>query len=161
WAGNQGKSARWVTSRPGASPLDIATPWLRAPVFDTPAIMPAVRGPGNSVAWTAGAAGAPPHHHDGPLMHVLAIGTDPDLARPPELALGDALQRQLKYASILDDYQMIVRTVGGRPFRLRPAPNFGILASGSRHRATFPFDAFAQGLRLDRQHRFDLVSTED
>ena len=44
---------------------------------------------------------------------VLAIGTDADLARPPAQALGDALQRQLKYASILTDYQMVVRTLGG------------------------------------------------
>jgi glycosyltransferase involved in cell wall biosynthesis len=92
---------------------------------------------------------------------LLAIGTDADLARPLERALGDALQRQLKYASILTDYQMIVRTIGGQPYQLRPAPNFGILASGSRHRATFPFDAFRLGLRLHKHTPFDLVSTED
>ena len=94
-------------------------------------------------------------------LRVLAIGTDADLARPAGLALGDALQRQLKYAGLLADYQMIVRTVGGKPYRLRPGGGFGVIASGSHNRATFPLDAYQLGLGLHRQTPFDLVSTED
>jgi glycosyltransferase involved in cell wall biosynthesis len=94
-------------------------------------------------------------------LRLLAIGTDADLARPPGLALGDALQRQLKYARILADYRMIVRTLGGRSYRLRPGDRFGVIASGSRNRAAFPFDAYRLGLILHREAPFDLVSTED
>ena len=46
-------------------------------------------------------------------LRLLAIGTDPALVRPADQAFGDAHQRQLKYAGILAEYRMIVRTLGG------------------------------------------------
>lgn len=99
------------------------------------------------------------HQHHG--LRLLAIGTDADLARPPDQALGDAHQRQLKYASILADYHLIVRTLGGQRATLRPGPGLTVHTSASRSRALFPLDAFAIGARLHRIIGFDLVSTED
>ena len=94
-------------------------------------------------------------------LRLLAIGTDPDLARPAEAAVGDALQRQRKYASILDAYHMIVRTGGGERLLIPDPSGFIRHTSASRNRATFPFDAYRIGLALHRSHRFDLVSAED
>src|SRR6187551_2537013 len=37
-------------------------------------------------------------------LRLLAIGTDPSLIHPADVAFGDAHQRQLQYASILDQY---------------------------------------------------------
>ena len=56
---------------------------------------------------------------------------------------------------------MLVRTVGGRRYRLRPGPGFTVHATASRGRATFPLDAFVQGSGLHRAVGFDLVSTDD
>ena len=79
-------------------------------------------------------------------LRLLAIGTDPDLARPPAAAIGDAHQRQLKYASILANYQMIVRTVGGVPRVLSASAGFTVHTSASSNRLVFPIDAFRQGM---------------
>src|SRR5918911_1590683 len=76
-------------------------------------------------------------------------------------AVGDAHQRQLKYASILADYHLVVRTVGGRRFSRCWGAGFTAHATASPNRATFPIDAFRLGGRLHRAIRFDLLSTED
>jgi glycosyltransferase involved in cell wall biosynthesis len=94
-------------------------------------------------------------------LRLLAIGTDADLAKPPSLAVGDALQRQLKYARILADYHMLVRTVGGARSSFLAGPGFTVHTTASRNRALFPLAAFALGARLERRLQFDLVSTED
>ena len=94
-------------------------------------------------------------------LRALAIGTDADLAKPSSGAVGDAHQRQLKYASILADYHLVVRTVGGRRFSRCWGAGFTAHATASPNRATFPVDAFRLGARLHRRYRFDLVSTED
>lgn len=94
-------------------------------------------------------------------LRLLAIGTDADLAKPPSQAVGDVHQRQLKYAGILAEYRMLVRTVGGRPAARPLGPRFTVHTTASLNRATFPLDAFALGGRLHRAVRFDLVSTED
>src|SRR5206468_8586925 len=81
-------------------------------------------------------------------LRALAIGTDPDLAKPANNALGDAHQRQLKYASILADYHMLVRTVGGRRSSRCWGAGFTVHATASPNRASFPLDAFRLGGRL-------------
>ena len=63
-------------------------------------------------------------------VRLLAIGTDAALAQPASEAFGDAHQRQLKYASILQRYDMVVRTLGGKRRVLSPAANFSIHTSG-------------------------------
>ena len=92
---------------------------------------------------------------------LLAIGTDASLVRPAERAFGDAHQRQLAYARILDEYRMVVRTLGGDRRPVRQAPNFVVHPSASRGRGLFPCDAFRLGGALHRRLGFDLVSTED
>jgi glycosyltransferase involved in cell wall biosynthesis len=96
-----------------------------------------------------------------PDLRLLAIGTDTDLAKPAEKAVGDAHQRQLKYASILSDYHMVLRTVGGRRSSFRPETGFTVHTTASRNRALFPFDAYRLGGALHGAIGFSLVSTED
>jgi glycosyltransferase involved in cell wall biosynthesis len=94
-------------------------------------------------------------------LRLLAIGTDTSLVKPPTTAFGDAHQRQSKYATILDQYRMIVRTLGGDRRAIRHADNFLVQPSASRSRAAFTHDAYLIGGALHRRLGFDLVSTED
>ena len=94
-------------------------------------------------------------------LRLLAIGTDPSLIHPADVAFGDAHQRQLQYASMLDQYRMIVRTVGGDRRAIPHAPNFVVHPSASRNRGLFTHDAYLVGSALHRRFGFDLVSTED
>jgi glycosyltransferase involved in cell wall biosynthesis len=91
----------------------------------------------------------------------LAIGTDASLVQPADRAFGDAHQRQLKYAGILDEYRMVVRTLGGDRHPVLHAPSFAVYPTASRSRGVFPRDAAALGAALHGQVRFDVVSTED
>ncbi len=94
-------------------------------------------------------------------LHLLAVGTDPSLVRPAAGAFGDAHQRQLKYATILHEYRMVVRTLGGDREPVSHAPNFAVYPSASRSRGLFPRDAVRIGAALHRRLRFHVVSTED
>ena len=77
------------------------------------------------------------------------------------MAFGDAHQRQRKYASILDQYRMVVRTLGGDRRAVVHADNFVVHPSASRSRTTFSHDAYLVGGAVQRRLGFDLVSTED
>ncbi|MFN0071078.1 MAG: glycosyltransferase [Chloroflexota bacterium] len=94
-------------------------------------------------------------------VRLLAIGTDVALAQPAAVAFGDAHQRQLKYASILERYDMVVRTMGGTRSSITAAQNFAIHTSASRSRGLFPLDAAQLGVTLGRVSRSTVVSTED
>ncbi len=94
-------------------------------------------------------------------LRLLAIGTDPSLVHPADSAFGDAHHRQLKYARILDEYRMIVRTLGGSRRAVVHADNFIVHPSASWRRETFPHEAYLTGGALHRRLGFDLVSTED
>jgi glycosyltransferase involved in cell wall biosynthesis len=94
-------------------------------------------------------------------VRLLAVGTDWALAQPPSQAFGDAHQRQLKYASILERYDMILRTLGGRRQVIEAASNFSIHTSASRSRGSYPIDAAQLGWRIGRQAASNVVSTED
>src|SRR3954451_19374105 len=96
-----------------------------------------------------------------PRLRLLAIGTDTSLVQPANVAFGDAHQRQRKYASILDQYRMVVRTLGGDRRPVRHADNFLVHPSASRSRGAFTHDAYLVGGALQRRLGFDLVSTED
>ena len=117
------------------------------------------------------------------VLRLLAVGTDASLVDPADVAFGDAHQRQLKYARILDEYRMVVRTLGGdrravvhgalaasEPPSAGSAvsasdgsgrPRFVVHPSASRSRGAFPNDAYLVGAALQRRIGFDLVSTED
>jgi glycosyltransferase involved in cell wall biosynthesis len=81
--------------------------------------------------------------------------------QPAAVAFGDAHQRQARYARILDQYRMIVRTLGGDRRAIRHADNFFVHPSASRSRGAFTHDAYLIGGALHRRVGFDLVSTED
>jgi glycosyltransferase involved in cell wall biosynthesis len=74
------------------------------------------------------------------------------------VAFGDG---QLKYASILSQYRMIVRTIGGERRAIQQGPGFVVHPSASPRRAAFTHDAYLIGSALQRRFGFDLVSTED
>jgi glycosyltransferase involved in cell wall biosynthesis len=94
-------------------------------------------------------------------LRLLAVGTDSSLVQPASIAFGDAHQRQRKYATILDQYRMIVRTLGGDRRAVAHADNFLVHPSASKHRGAFTHDAYLVGSALQRRLGFDLVSTED
>ncbi len=94
-------------------------------------------------------------------VRLLAIGTDAALAQPASKAFGDAHQRQLKYASILDRYDMILRTIGGQRQAIPVGQGFTVHTSGSRCRETYPIDAARMGNSIGRAARSNVVSTED
>jgi glycosyltransferase involved in cell wall biosynthesis len=94
-------------------------------------------------------------------LRVLALSTDPDLARPSDQAVGDALQRQRKYASLLREYHVVVRSVGGPRRPSRPAPGLTIHPTASRSRLHFLPDAYRLGVQIGKYAPLDLVSTED
>jgi glycosyltransferase involved in cell wall biosynthesis len=94
-------------------------------------------------------------------LRVLAIGTDPTLVQSADAVMGDAHQRQLRYARILDAYRMIVRTQGGSRRAIVHSPGFIVHPSASRTRGAFPHDAYLIGSALERRIGFDVVSTED
>jgi glycosyltransferase involved in cell wall biosynthesis len=92
---------------------------------------------------------------------LLAIGTDPALLGPAEEAFGDAHQRQRLYASVLDEYRMIVRTLDGETGAIDQGGGFWVHPCPTRNRATYPLGAATLGAALHTTSRFDLVSTED
>ena len=115
-------------------------------------------------------------------LRLLAIGTDASLVRPANVAFGDAHQRQLKYARILNEYRMVVRTLDGdrhavvhastastppgtassaREPTIASRPRFVVHPSSTLNRGAFPHDAYLIGAALQRRRGFDLVSTED
>lgn len=83
------------------------------------------------------------------------------LARPASEAIGDAHQRQLEYASILDRYDMVVRTLRGGRTPVQLASNLWVHPSASGSRGLFPVDAARLGQRIGRRVGSTLVSTED
>ena len=94
-------------------------------------------------------------------LRLLAIGTDPTLVQPAGTVMGDAHQRQVRYARVLDAYRMVVRTLGGSRRAIVHDPGFVVHPSASRTRGAFPHDAYLVGSALQRRIGFDLVSTED
>ena len=106
-------------------------------------------------------------YQDGRLMEripvsLLTISVDPDLVKPPTQSPGDAYDRQLKYAGILEQYHAITfvkRAVDLKP--LQPAPNFAVYPVGSRSLLWFVRDAVRLGDQLCRAQRIDAISTQD
>jgi glycosyltransferase involved in cell wall biosynthesis len=94
-------------------------------------------------------------------VRLLAIGTDAALAQPASEAFGDTHQRQLKYASILDRYDMVLRTIGGQKRAIPVGHRFTVHTSGSRSRGTYPIDAARMGSLIGRAAGSNVVSTED
>lgn len=95
-------------------------------------------------------------------VHLLSIGIDADIAQPPERAVGDAYQRQSKYANILASYRIIARTLDGKehpPFR--QADNWWVYPTGSQNRLAFVGDAVSIGSCLCREHLPDVISTQE
>jgi len=106
----------------------------------------------------------PREARDSSTLRLLAIGTDASLVRSSDVAFGDAHQRQAKYARILGDYRMVVRTLHGDRSPVIHGDAMGGLTaypSASRSRGAFPHDAYLVGGALQRRVGFDLVSTED
>ncbi|MDY7041986.1 MAG: glycosyltransferase family 4 protein, partial [Chloroflexota bacterium] len=91
----------------------------------------------------------------------LAIGLDETVVRKPGEVSSDSLQRQLKYASVLESYQFIARTLGGSRDRVQLADNFWVYPTASHNRLTFVSDAVRIGSRICQTEQVDVISTQD
>lgn len=96
------------------------------------------------------------------MVNLLAIGLDETIAKGPEGASGDAHQRQLKYASIIESYHIIVRTLN-KPNRIpiQLADNFWVYPTGSASKISFVWDAVRIGGQICRNNKVDVISTQD
>jgi glycosyltransferase involved in cell wall biosynthesis len=95
-------------------------------------------------------------------VNLLAVSQDASLARKPEGVLSDAQQRQLKYASILNEYHLLVRSLGG----VDGAPSqwdegFWSHAVPARNKLAFIPVAVSRGSQICKQRRIDVISTQD
>ncbi|HID31170.1 MAG TPA: glycosyltransferase family 1 protein, partial [Desulfobacterales bacterium] len=96
------------------------------------------------------------------LVNLLAIGLDETIAKGPKEASGDAYQRQLKYASILESYHIIVRTLdraNKTPIQL--ADNFWVYPTSSANKISFVWDAIRIGSQICEGRQIDVISTQD
>jgi len=95
-------------------------------------------------------------------MRVLGISLDYTLAQPRDRIIGDAHDRQQKYAALLERLVYVVytpRTLPRSPHTI--APNLAVHPTRSRARAMFAVDALRIASRLAQSDRFDLVTTQD
>jgi glycosyltransferase involved in cell wall biosynthesis len=97
------------------------------------------------------------------MIRLLAIGNDPTIAMPAADVMGDTLQRQLKYASILERYHLITKAPSGRPVasRIQLAENFWVHPCGARGMASYLPRAVRVGWRLVREEGIQVVSAQD
>ena len=96
------------------------------------------------------------------MVNLLAIGLDETIAKGPKEASGDAYQRQLKYASVLESYHIIVRTLdraNKTPIQL--ADNFWVYPTGSANKISFVWDAIRIGSQICEGRQIDVISTQD
>ncbi|MFQ6015653.1 MAG: glycosyltransferase family 4 protein [Anaerolineae bacterium] len=95
-------------------------------------------------------------------VNLLAIGLDDTLVRDVVGSGSDAHQRQLKYATVLESYHLLVRTLGGSNLPVvQKASNFWVYPSNSSNKFTFVWDAIRIGGRICREHGIDVISTQD
>jgi glycosyltransferase involved in cell wall biosynthesis len=95
------------------------------------------------------------------VVNLLAIGLDDTIVRGSGEVSSDSLQRQLKYAGILESYHFIVRTLGGGSERVQLADNFWVYPTASRNRLTFISDAVRIGGQICQTRQVDVISTQD
>jgi glycosyltransferase involved in cell wall biosynthesis len=95
-------------------------------------------------------------------VNLLAISLDATLARRPEGVLSDEQQRQHKYAAILKNYYLAVRAPGAADAApVQMTGNFWAYPVPSPGRLAFIPAAVRVGSRVCRQHRIDVLSTQD
>lgn len=97
------------------------------------------------------------------MVRLLAVGNDPTIALPAGQVQGDTLQRQLRYASILDHYHLITRAPlsVSVPRRIQLADNFWVSPCGTGGMASYMADSVRAGWRIAREERIQVVSTQD
>jgi len=92
----------------------------------------------------------------------LAIGLDQTITQNPRGVAGDTCWRQLKYASILENYHVVVRTLDTEsrtPIQL--ADNFWVYPTGSTNKISFIRDVARIGSQICRNNKVDVISTQD
>jgi glycosyltransferase involved in cell wall biosynthesis len=95
-------------------------------------------------------------------LRILGISLDYTLAQPRDQTIGDAHDRQLKYAALLDRLTYVVytpRSLSSSPPAL--APNLAVYPTRPRTRALFVLDALRTASTIARTQAFDLVTTQD
>ena len=91
-------------------------------------------------------------------MHVLMISLDSRLATEPD---GDTVQRHRDYAARAGSLTIIVYTPPGVGDARRLSDSLTVIPTNSRSRFTFVADALRLALDVSRQHRPDLITTQD
>ena len=96
------------------------------------------------------------------MVNLLAIGLDQTIVQKPTGVASDTHWRQLKYASILENYYVIVRTLdkaSRMPIQL--ADNFWVYPTGSANKISFIRDAVRIGSQICVSKQVDVISTQD
>ncbi len=94
----------------------------------------------------------------GERMHVLMISLDASLLGAQH---GNTVQRHLEYAGRIGALTIVTYTPVAGPRTMQQfADNFAVYPTHTRP-ILFPWAAYRLAARLHRQHRFDLVSTQD
>jgi len=96
------------------------------------------------------------------LVNLLAIGLDQTITQKPTGVAGDTCWRQLKYASIVENYHVIVRTfdkASRTPIQL--ADNFWVYPTGSANKILFIWDVARIGSQICRNKKINVISTQD
>jgi len=96
------------------------------------------------------------------LVNLLAIGLDQTIMQKPTGVASDTYLRQLKYAGILENYYVVVRTfnkVGRTPLQL--TDNFWVYPTGSANKISFIWDAVRIGSQICESSEVDVISTQD
>lgn len=95
------------------------------------------------------------------MVNLLAIGLDETVVHGPGEVPSDSLQRQLKYAGILEGYHFIARTLGGSRKHIQLADNLWVYPTASCNRLTFVSDAVRIGSKVCQARQVDVISTQD
>lgn len=96
------------------------------------------------------------------MVNLLAIGLDQTIAQKPTGVASDTRWRQLKYAGILENYHVIVRSfdkANRTPIQL--ADNFWVYSTGSANKISFIWDAVRIGSQICESSEVDAISTQD
>jgi len=96
------------------------------------------------------------------LVNLLAIGLDQTIMQKPTGVASDTYWRQLKYASILENYYVVVRTfnkASETPIQL--ADNLWVYPTGSANKISSIWDAVRIGSQICESSKVEVISTQD
>lgn len=95
-------------------------------------------------------------------INLLSIGLDITLALPDREGIGDSKKRQIRYSRGLASYHIIVKSRKDQGLKARNlASNCRVYPTSSLSRLFFARDAYRLGVRIIRENRIDVITTQD